>query len=72
MIIDRKGVSKNTYQKVFRELFPEFRGISLDVGGIKSIVNTIKYLLKNIPLIELLEFIDGANCENLKVNDKKY
>lgn len=77
MIISTKGLSKNTYHKVFRETFPEFTGISLDVGGIKSNVHTINYLLKSIPLIELLEFINGsradaANCEYLKVNDKKY
>lgn len=51
------GVSKNTYIKQTRELFPEFTGIQLDIQGVKTIKGTISYLLKDLKVEHLIAFV---------------
>ena len=75
IIVDEKlkgGISKNTYKRDFRDAFGGFKGITLDVTGIKSPNDTIKYIFKGVHLRELLEFIDGKNTEHVKISEKKY
>jgi hypothetical protein len=48
LIILKTGISKNTYHKVIRDLFPVIKGFGLDVAGVRNIKFTVKYILKDV------------------------
>lgn len=73
LIIRELGLSKNKYQKKFREYFPLFEGRSLDVQGAKSINGSISYILKRVHLTEVLVLIDTKDCtEHIITDEIKY
>lgn len=51
-----KGLSKNTYKKELRNLFPEFDGISLDIQGVKNEGKLLDYLFKSFNLETLINY----------------
>jgi hypothetical protein len=61
-IVNNKGIRKNTYKKLYRNLFPEFSGMQLDIKGVKNENGIIKYFFKGRRL-ELIQF-----CTALKNN----
>ena len=48
ILILKRGLSKNTYRKTIRDLFPSMRGHGLDVSGVRNIKFTVKYILKDV------------------------
>lgn len=59
-IIDNKKdgtLSKNTYHKTFRKLFPEFPGIILDVQRTKRPAKLLLYLFKDVKRTDIIRFI---------------
>lgn len=57
------GLSKNTYIETFRKVFPEMEGMQLDVKGVKSLGNIVRYMLKRQP--DLRKVL----CVGFKMND---
>lgn len=45
----KPGISKNTYIKVFRKLFPNFEGHELNITGVTRKASTVGYILKMGP-----------------------
>ena len=72
IIISTLGLSKNTYKNLYRNIFPEFIGIQLDVQGIKSKNNTFKYVFKNIKVKDVMLFIISENRQVLFSNNTSY
>ena len=70
LIISVRGLSKNTYISLFRNLFPLFVGRTIDIQGVKSVIKTIDYLFKNVLVKELMLCLSGGvrdiiYCSNL-------
>ena len=64
IILLKKGISKNIYKKIFKNLLPEFEGKLLDIRGIKSIHNTITYILKDLNIKRLLIILNNIPGKN--------
>lgn len=62
-----KGLSKHTYRKDIRILFPEIRGHGLDVSGVRNIKHTLKYMLKDVTSPRNVHLINITLEELLKV-----
>lgn len=71
VINSEKGLSKNTYHKEFRLIFPNFTGMFLDVQGIKSIPNTLNYIFKIVDSSTLIHFLIKEESEIIKISNVK-
>lgn len=48
LVILEKGISKNTYKRLIRGLFPMFEGRGIDISGVRNLKHIIKYMLKRV------------------------
>lgn len=78
LVVMRTGLSKNTYVKDVREIFPLFTGRLIDVQGVKSLRKTVDYLLKDSSLRDVVTLLDPDRpkdkverifCHNAYVGD---
>lgn len=69
MVLTKTGLSKNTYIKTFREAFPDFKGIQLDVQGVKSVKNVTEYLFKDVAFQEVFKLFKGEGRDLVHRND---
>lgn len=73
LFYNSKGMSKHTYRKDIRRLFPTMSGHGIDVRGVRNIKHTIKYMLKIVKNptdlilinIKLEEFLKLSNNTEL-------
>lgn len=69
-IVRRKGLGKNVYIKLFRDIFPLFTGRTIDIQRVKSLAGVIKYILKFISVNDIINLLctgvsDTIFCSNL-------
>lgn len=73
LIKNSEGISKNTYRLKIRNIFPEFKGIIIDIKGIKQDNGIIKYILKNVPTQNILNILNSLcsrePIQNLKLDE---
>jgi len=48
IIILKEGLSKHTYRKTIRKVYPDISGHGIHIEGIRRMVKTIKYLIKDV------------------------
>lgn len=70
ILILKRGLSKNTYRKVIRDLFPSIGGRGLDVSGVRNIKFTVKYILKDVTDTKSIFFHNISLDDFLKLSGR--
>lgn len=70
ILILKRGLSKNTYRKVIRDLFPSMGGRGLDVSGVRNIKFTVKYILKDVTDTKSIFFHNISLDDFLKLSGR--
>lgn len=70
LIQTKEGLSKNTYRKDIEKLFPEFeKAHAIKREGVKSLANTINYIIKEIPPMTALNFFEKGTTDELLITN---
>jgi len=69
IILLAQGIRQKTYRREVRKLFPEFRGMALEVRGVKRLKASVDYILKSFRPYDLCKaLLSGNTSEKMVTN----